>query len=164
MTGAIIGALIPRILVALVLAALGLAAHKRDGRESGLLIFLVVIGLELVLLVHTRSVLREIRGHYYITTLDPNQILSISISGETFEANSAIAAITGALRSSSPFTPSHTRVEDWGYLEIRPKNGQSVKYSLGRIHQGRDFLIHDSGFNFQDINRELVGVTEKLQR
>ncbi|HKV81573.1 MAG TPA: hypothetical protein VJP02_25725 [Candidatus Sulfotelmatobacter sp.] len=166
MTYATFGMVLTRIMMVVVPVVLGaalvLSYALGRGRRSGWLLFYAAICLGLAFL-GSRGLVHQVRGHRNLASIDPTQVLSVSISGRTFVDHNTVSSIVVALKSSSWFGPSdHTTVKDEGEIEIHTRTGQVIRYRIGRIHGGREFLIHDTAFDFQDVNKELVGTLEKL--
>jgi hypothetical protein len=152
-------AVVPLVLGTALIASYALGR----GRRSGWLLFYATVCLGLAFL-GIRALTHQIRAHRSVMGIDASQVLSVSVSGETFVERNAVASIVLALKSSSWFGPSdHTVVKDEGEIEIRTRTGDTIRYRIGRIHGGREFLIHDPGYDFQDVNAELVGTLEKLR-
>jgi hypothetical protein len=166
MTYATVGMVVTRIMMVVVPVVLGaslvVSYALGRGRRSGWLLFYAAICVGLAFL-GSRGLAHQMRGHSNLTSIDPSQVLSVSILGRTFVDHNAVSSIVFALKSSSWFGPSdHTAVKDEGDIEIHTRTGQTIRYRIGRIHGGHEFLIHDSGFDFQDVNKELVSTLEKL--
>jgi hypothetical protein len=159
--------MLTRVLMAVVPTLLGIAVlvhfMLRRNRASGWLLFYAAIGFGFGFLGY-RGLFRQIDGHRCITTLDPSQLRSITILGKTFEDPGSLASITTALKSSTWFVPSHTSILGKGDFEIHTRVGQVVHYQIGFINGGHELLIFDSGFAFQDVNRDLIKTLEDLRR
>ena len=155
------------VLMVLVPTLLGTASLvyfiSRRPRASGWLLFYAAVGLGLGLFGY-RGLARQLDAHRFITTLDAAELSSITVAGKTFEDPESMTAITSALRSSEYFVSSHTEVSQPSDFEIRMKSGRIVRYRCGYIHNGRDMLIFDATFTFQDANKDLVGLIEELPR
>lgn len=160
-------AVLMRIMIAVVPLAIGAALVAFDvlrrGRRSGWLLFYAAVCLGLACF-GIRGLTHQVRAHRSVTRIDASQVLSVSVSGKTFVDRDAVACIVLALRRSSWFGPSnHTAVKDEGDIEIRTRTGDTIRYRIGHIHGGREFLIHDAGYDFQDVNAELVSTLERLR-
>jgi len=166
MTYSTVGSVLTRTLMAVVPTALGVSLVVSyvlgRGRRSGWLLFYAAVCLGLAFL-GIRGLADQVRAHRCVTHIDASQVLSVSVSGKMFTDKNAVVSIVMALKSSTWFVPSHTAIADEGDIEIRTKDGSIIKYKIGRIHGGREFLIHDNDFVFQDANQALVGTLEKLR-
>jgi hypothetical protein len=165
MTYSTLGSVLTRVLMAVVPTALGAALvvfyMLGRSRRSGWLLFYAAVCLGLAFL-GIRGLADQVRAHRSMTSVDASQVLSVSVSGRRFTDRNAVASIVQALKSSSWFVPSHTAINEEGDIEIRTKDAGTIRYKIGRIHGGREVLIHDNDFVFQDVNKELVGTLEKL--
>ena len=159
--------MLTRVLMAVVPTLVGIAVLVhfilRRNRASGWFLFYAAVGFGLGLLGY-RGLARQIDGHRCITTLDPDQLRSITILGRTFEDPASLASITRALKTSTWFVPSHTNIVGRGDFEIHKKTGQVVQYQIGFIKGGQELLIFDSGFAFQDANKDLIKTLQGLRR
>lgn len=165
MTNGGTAALITRILTALVPMLFGacmlIVFFTRRNRTSGWILFYAAVGFGLGYL-GTSGLLKQIHGHQEITTLDPGNLRSIKISGQTFADDRSLAALTSALKSSRWFIPSHTSYSENGDLEVLKRNGNTIRFHLGRIRGEKRLLIYDNQHAFEDVNEDLLNVLEAI--
>ncbi|HEY6248721.1 MAG TPA: hypothetical protein VI685_02105 [Candidatus Angelobacter sp.] len=133
----------------------------RRNRTSGWVLFYAAVGFGLGFL-GTSGLFKQMHGHREITTLDPGNLRSIKISGQTFADERSMAALTSALKSSRWFIPSHTSYSESGDLEVLTKNGNTIRFHLGHIHGEKRLLIYDDHHAFEDVNEDLLKVLEAI--